>query len=122
MMKLVHLHLAGKIENHKISLLFESNTNTRHHSNRICTARLPTVSCGVPGPSFFWGGWGNHPPPEVPLGWVGTHPLDIPTPWKRPGTRYAHPLPERTWDQRYPLLHGHTPVKTLPSCNFVFGR
>ena len=62
----------------------------------------------------------------------------IPYPWKGPGTRNTLPLPpEGTWYQGYPtpredLVPGipntpppgnrQTPVKTLPSLNFIGGH
>ena len=84
----------------------------RKHSSRIHTAYLSTIFHSIPGPMYVWGE-------------VSTHPLDIPTPWTYPRRDLVPeiPTPERTWDQRYPPtpMDRQTPVKTLPSRNFVCG-
>ena len=81
----------------------------RKHSHRMCTARKLTVS-------------------DVSGGGGSTHPLDIPTavgdypppPQKGPGTRDTPQKRHRTRDT-HPPPWTDTPVKTLPSLNFVFG-
>ena len=86
-------------------------------------------------------GWGSTPIPypQIPYSWI-PYPLErtwdqrYPTLWKEPDTRDTLP-PEKdlgpeipypqkgpgTRDTQYPV-HRQTPVKTLPSRNFVCGR
>ena len=96
---------------------------TRQHSSSMRTAGLPPVSHCIP---CLGEGVSTHPETySLPLDI--TIPCTYQPPWtypqKGPGTRNTHP-PERTWDQKYsPLaVDRRTPVKTLPSRNFVGGR
>ena len=61
-------------------------------SSRICTACLPTVSCGILTPLLRSHVQEGYPLdiPTPPLD-IPTHPLDRSTPWKGPGTRDTHP-------------------------------
>ena len=69
--------------------------STRKHSSRMHTARLSTISCGIPG---------LHTPPHprtYPHPWTYPPSLEIPT--LRRDIRAGIPThPEGAWDQRYP--------------------
>ena len=79
------------------------SSRTRKHFSRMRTARLPTVSNCIPGPMSGGGG-------ENIAEWTWYH---------------RYPPLECTLDQIYPHLGQNdwqTPVKTLPSSNFIGGR
>ena len=84
---------------------------TRKHSSRMHTARFCS-SGGIPYP--------RHPTTRRNMG------PEIPYPQKGQGHRTRDQ--EGTWHQRYPRYPAceqndwHTPVKTLPSCNYCWGR
>ena len=84
---------------------------TRKHSRSMHTAYLPTISCGIPCLE------GGGTPPTYPCT------LDIPSPLK--GTWYQrYPPPGKDMELEIPTppVNRQTPVKTLPSRNFVCGR
>ena len=85
----------------------DRNINTRKHSSRMRTTRLPTV----PKSHVWWvGGMYTHPSPGIPPSGMptpsGITPSGIPIPWYQAlleGTwDQAGTPPERTWDQAYP--------------------
>ena len=84
---------------------------TRKHSRRMRTAYLPTIFRGIP----CLGGW--YPPRHTAAPWT------YPAPSKGPGTRDTHP-PGKDMELEIPTppVNRQTPVKTLPSHNFICGR
>ena len=82
---------------------FKKKNKTRKHSSRVCTTLFLITPRGI----------------QCMGGGLSTHPLDIPT----PGEGEYPPLdtPGRDPVPKIPLPCD-TPVKTLPSCNFLCGR
>ena len=106
----------------------EMSFKTGQHPSWMRTAQLPTASHGIPDPSSRGGVGAN--PLNIPAPWIYLllmtyPPLDIPTPLDIAtfSSRYLIPEiltapPHETRDTHLPVDR-QTPVKTLPSTNFV---
>ena len=96
------------------------NNQNRYKQESIPLECVPTTE--VASLLELWLGYawipGNPIPPDTLL--PDTLPPGYSTPWKVHGTTGTLPL-ERTWYQGYPTpsVDRKTPVKTLPSCNFI---